>query len=72
MGLATKQVDYTAAFVQAKLSEGEEVFVAMPRGYAKLGKVLKLKKTLYGLKQSPPYMVRTLEASPGIKWIRTE
>ena len=53
LGLATKQVDYTAAFVQAKLSEDEEVFVAMPRGYAKLGKVLKLKRATYGLKQSP-------------------
>jgi hypothetical protein len=53
LGLATKQVDYTAAFVQAKLDEDEEVYVAMPRGYAKLGKVLKLKRALYSLKQSP-------------------
>jgi hypothetical protein len=31
LGLATKQVDYTAAFVQAELDEDEQVFVEMPK-----------------------------------------
>ena len=66
LGLATTQVDYTAAFVHAdidvppgydKMSPDEQekcgVYVEMPRGYAKPGMVLKLKKSLYGLKQSP-------------------
>jgi Reverse transcriptase (RNA-dependent DNA polymerase) len=53
LALATMQVDYTAAFVQAELGEHEEVFVEMPRGFREEGKVLRLKRALYGLKQSP-------------------
>lgn len=66
LGLATKQVDYTAAFVHApidrdpnweKLTKEEKarsgVYVNMPRGFSKPGRVLKLKKSLYGLKQAP-------------------
>jgi hypothetical protein len=53
LALATMQVDYTAAFVQAKLGEHEEVYVEMPRGFKEEGKVLWLKRALYGLKQSP-------------------
>jgi hypothetical protein len=30
LGLASKQVDYTAAFVQAKLAEDERVYIEMP------------------------------------------
>ena len=52
LGLSTKQVDYTAAFVHAPVGE-KDVFVEMPRGFKQSGKVLKLKKSLYGLKQSP-------------------
>jgi hypothetical protein len=51
LGLHTAQVDYVAAFVQADIDT--EVFVEMPRGFSEPGKVLKLKKSLYGLKQSP-------------------
>jgi hypothetical protein len=66
LGLATKQVDYTAAFVHAPidrdpdwdtLTEEEQkkrgVFVASPRGFSSPGKVLSLKRSLYGLKQAP-------------------
>ena len=66
LNLANKQVDYTAAFVHAdidlppdyaKLTAEEKarqgVFVEMPRGFAKTGHVWKLKKSLYGLRQSP-------------------
>ena len=66
LGLATQQVDYTAAFVHAdidlppdfdKMSPEEQrrqgVFVEMPRGFGQPGMVLKLKKSLYGLRQSP-------------------
>ena len=66
LGLATKQVDYTAAFIHAdidlppdfdEMSKEEQrrqgVYVEMPRGFAKPGHVLKLKKSLYGLRQSP-------------------
>jgi hypothetical protein len=51
MGLATKQVDYTAAFVHAPIDKN--VYVEMPQGFAEHGQVLKLKRSLYGLKQSP-------------------
>ena len=51
LGLQTRQVDYIAAFVQADIDT--DVYVEMPRGFAQPGKVLKLKKSLYGLKQSP-------------------
>ena len=50
LGLHTAQVDYVAAFVQADIDT--EVYVEMPKGFAQPGKVLRLKKSLYGLKQS--------------------
>ena len=66
LSLATRQVDYTAAFLHAPIDEDPDlesmsleerkrtgVFVEMPRGFAEPGKVLKLKKSLYGLKQAP-------------------
>ena len=77
--LQTMQVDYTAAFIHApidrppnydQMSKEEQrkvgVYVRMPRGYTKPGKVLKLNRSLYGLKQSPRnyflYMKDKLEA----------
>lgn len=62
LNLATCQVDYTAAFVQADIDT--DVYVDLPRGWRQLNKmgivdpfkenhVLKLKKGLYGLGQSP-------------------
>jgi hypothetical protein len=64
--LATLQVDYTAAFVHADIDQppnwdtmtelGKErsgVYIEMPRRFVEDGKVLKIKKSLYGLKQSP-------------------
>jgi hypothetical protein len=51
LGLETKQVDCVAAFVQADIDT--PVFVEMPKGFAQPGKVLQLKKSLHGLKQSP-------------------
>ena len=66
MGLASKQVDYTAAFVQSEIPKPPDydkmtpeqkrrtgVYAAMPRGFGQRGKVLKLKKTLYGAKDAP-------------------
>jgi Reverse transcriptase (RNA-dependent DNA polymerase) len=49
--LSSCQVDYTAAFVHAEVKE--DIYIDMPRGFQKPGKVLKLKKSLYGLRQSP-------------------
>jgi len=49
--LDTKQVDNTCAFLHAPITEN--VYVHMPRGFQEEGKVLKLERTLYGLRQSP-------------------
>jgi len=66
LGLQTAQADYTAAFVQAPIDtppdfetmtsleqEQTGVFCHMPRGFKEHGKVLKLKRNLYGLRQAP-------------------
>ena len=50
LNLFTCQVDYTAAFAQAPVTD--DIYVEMPRGFKQPGKVLKLKRSLYGLKQS--------------------
>jgi hypothetical protein len=64
--IQTVQVDYTAAFLHANINkdpnwenmlEAERekigVYLEMPRGFRDEGKVLWLRKSLYGLKQSP-------------------
>lgn len=50
--LKSVQVDYTAAFVHAPIGD-LDVYVETPQGFNQPGKVYKLKKSLYGLKQSP-------------------
>ena len=75
LDLATRQVDYTAAFLHADIDRDpnydlltpEEqrrsgVYVEMPRGFTEPGKVLKLKKSLYGLKQAPRNFFQHLKA----------
>jgi len=47
LGLETKQVNYTLAFCQAKLDD--PIYIDFPQGYQQSGKVLHLKKSLYGL-----------------------
>ena len=61
LGLESKQVDYTAAFVHAPIGD-KQVFVAMPRGFSEPGKVLQLKKSLYGLRQSPVNFYRYIRS----------
>ena len=53
MNLKSKQGDVTAAFLHAELELEEKVYVEMPLDFRQKGKVLCLKKTLYGLRQSP-------------------
>ena len=64
LNLKSKQGDVTAAFLHASVEKDEKIYVHMPRGFSKPGKVLKLKKTLYGLRQSPrafwKYMVQKM------------
>jgi hypothetical protein len=47
LGLSTYQVDFMAAFIHAPIDE--DMYVDMPRGFSESGKILKLKKSLYGL-----------------------
>ena len=64
--LCTCQIDYTSPFVQAeiekppnwnKMTKQEQdnwgIYVDMPRGFAKHGHVLKLKRNLYGRSSAP-------------------
>lgn len=46
-----RQLDVPQAFIQASLDE--DVYMEMPEGFAQPGMVCHLKKSLYGLKQSP-------------------
>jgi len=57
IGLKSLQGDITCAFLHADLEENEKVYVDMPAGFSQYGKnakkmSFKLKKTLYGLRQS--------------------
>jgi hypothetical protein len=61
--LKSKQGDVTAAFLHGELEENEKVYVQMPLGFRQKGKVLKLKKTLYGLRQSPRAFWKYLTAA---------
>lgn len=66
LNLEINQLDVPSAFVRAELEE--EVYMEMPEGYSEPGKVLRLDRSLYGLKQSPrnwnrllsSFVVRTL------------
>jgi hypothetical protein len=58
LNLENKQIDYTAAFMQAPLDH--DVYVEMPKLFEANGKVWKLKRALYGLKDAPrAYFVHT-------------
>ena len=51
LNLKSKQGDVTIAFLHADLGEDEKVYVKMPLGFKKKGKLLYLKKTMCGLRQ---------------------
>ena len=54
MSLVSAQADITAAFVHAPLGPDEHIYVRQPAGFQRDGDlVLRLKKSVYGLRQSP-------------------
>lgn len=62
-GWTTRQVDYTNAFVQADLAE--EVYVEYPKLFGPVtgdDRVLRLRKSLYGLRQAPRTFFEKLKA----------
>eukprot|EP00956_Cyclotella_meneghiniana_P013817 scaffold20267_cov42-Cyclotella_meneghiniana.AAC.1 len=65
--LKTAQADITAAFVHAELPPEEQVFIHQPHGFkvhCDEGElVLRLKRLLYGLKQSPRHFYQYLSSN---------
>lgn len=56
--LEAEQFDVVTAFLNAKLTDVDDVYMAQPDGYVKYDKdgtpfVCKLQRALYGLKQAP-------------------
>jgi hypothetical protein len=49
--LENKQIDYTASFLQAPIDH--DLYVEMPKLFSVKGKVWKLKRAIYGLKDAP-------------------
>jgi hypothetical protein len=67
------QFDVPTAFLNAPLDEGEVIYMTMPPGLGKDDKVCRLKKSLYGLKQSPRNWDRMIHAfiKEEMKWTPT-
>jgi hypothetical protein len=64
LGLASRQVDYTNAFVQAYVKT--DMYVEMPKGFDSpkdMDSVLRLRKNLYGSRDAPLAWFETLKAS---------
>jgi hypothetical protein len=57
LNLISVQCDITAAFIHGRVPVTETIYVHQPRGFHRGNgdEVLRLKRTLYGLKQSPRY-----------------
>jgi hypothetical protein len=70
--LETTQIDYTAAFVHADIDC--LVHVAMPPGFGVPGQVWKLRKSLYGLAQSPirNYFLYTRDKLIKMEFVQSE
>ncbi len=62
LNLISIQCDITAAFVHGQVPPTEAIYVHQPHGFhcGKGDKVLRLKRTLYGLKQSSRYFFKYL------------
>ena len=60
LGWHVHQMDVETAFLNSELYE--EIFIYAPEGYWSQGKILKLLKAIYGLKQSPRVWYKKLRA----------
>lgn len=52
LGLEMHQIDFETAYLNSWLTDANPIYMRYPPGYGKAGMVLRLKKSLYGLKQS--------------------
>ena len=60
-GYDVDQLDVTAAFLNGKLDADEHVYMHIPDGFERVpGHVFKLRRSLYGLRQSPRHWNRVL------------
>jgi hypothetical protein len=59
--LEADAMDVVGAFLNANVNDN--VYCYMPQGFEEEGKVLKLKKALYGLRQSPKLWYDTLASA---------
>ena len=53
LGLKSASADVACAFLHSPLDENETVYMECPKGFEQPGKCLRLKQSLYGLRQSP-------------------
>jgi hypothetical protein len=61
LNLHSAQADITAAFVHAHLKPHKTIYIHQPPGFHRPGNyVLKLKRSLYGMRQSPKYFFEYL------------
>ena len=60
LNLHSVQCEVTAAFIHGRVPPDEEIYVHQPRGFKRgIGtEVLRLQRTLYGLRQSPRYFFK--------------
>jgi hypothetical protein len=76
LGLKSLQGDIICAFLHADLEENNKVYVNMPAGFSQYDKngkkmCLKLKKTLYGLRQSPREFLGVHHSKAPRSWVGT-
>ena len=71
LNLHNKQIDYTAAFLQAPLYHN--VYVEMSNMFISPGKVWLLKQALYGLKHTPrAYFINTKNKLEGLRFRQSD
>ena len=71
--LETGQIDIKGAYLNGKLTVDERIYMHQPPGYAKGSFVCRLKKTLYGLKQSGRrWYQKLVEIMTALKFSRCE
>ena len=63
--LKTRHVDFANAFIQGVLKEEDKVYVQVPQGFGYKAEdaVLRLNRSVYGMRNSPIYWFNTVKAT---------